>query len=172
MTGEGVTNHQSPITNGTWKWGVGLRIRSQTSSGLRSRLLSRNGTRIVEIVPFFEPDVKIFFPNLEKVLDLFRKFLIFMPHGRAHSSVGQSSRLIIDWSQVRVLVGPPFGIRGRLAQVVRVLVSHTRGHWFESSIAHHLPDAASRGAEPNRYGRSASFGALFLLHPKGRRAER
>ena len=26
---------------------------------------------------------------------------------------------------------------GRLAQLVRALVSHTRGHWFESSIAHH-----------------------------------
>ena len=26
--------------------------------------------------------------------------------------------------------------RGRLAQLVRALVSHTRGHWFESSIAH------------------------------------
>ena len=27
---------------------------------------------------------------------------------------------------------------GRLAQLVRVLVSHTRGHWFKSSIAHHI----------------------------------
>src|SRR5690606_14480526 len=26
----------------------------------------------------------------------------------AYSSVGQSSRLIIDWSQVQVLLGPPF----------------------------------------------------------------
>jgi hypothetical protein len=25
-----------------------------------------------------------------------------------------------------------------LAQLVRALVSHTRGHWFESSIAHRL----------------------------------
>src|SRR5690606_25161244 len=29
------------------------------------------------------------------------------PYGRAYSSVGQSSRLIIDWSQVQVLLGPP-----------------------------------------------------------------
>ena len=26
--------------------------------------------------------------------------------------------------------------RGRLAQLVRVLPSHGRGHWFEPSIAH------------------------------------
>ena len=26
---------------------------------------------------------------------------------------------------------------GRLAQLVRALASHARGHWFESSIAHH-----------------------------------
>ncbi len=30
------------------------------------------------------------------------------------------------------------GWQGRLAQLVRALVSHTRGHWFESSTAHHL----------------------------------
>src|SRR5690606_5919613 len=29
-------------------------------------------------------------------------------HSGAYSSVGQSSRLIIDWSQVQVLLGPPF----------------------------------------------------------------
>ena len=29
--------------------------------------------------------------------------------------------------------------RGRLAQLVRVLPSHGRGHWFEPSIAHHEP---------------------------------
>ena len=28
-------------------------------------------------------------------------------------------------------------IRGRLAQLARALRSHRRGHWFESSIAHH-----------------------------------
>jgi hypothetical protein len=26
---------------------------------------------------------------------------------------------------------------GRLAQLARALASHARGHWFESSIAHH-----------------------------------
>ena len=37
------------------------------------------------------------------------------------------------------LLRVPFSIQfGRLAQLVRVLVSHTRGHWFESSIAHHF----------------------------------
>ncbi|SRR5581483_7373650 len=36
------------------------------------------------------------------------KSLVVRPPKRALSSVGQSSRLIIDWSQVQVLQGPPF----------------------------------------------------------------
>ena len=50
---------------------------------------------------------------------------------------------------------------GRLAQLVRVLVSHTRGHWFKSSIAHQskvcfpikteLPENTEvQGASPTR----------------------
>ena len=45
---------------------------------------------------------------------------------------------------------------GRLAQLVRVLVSHTRGHWFKSSIAHHphyLPIPVERSKTPRRNGR-------------------
>ena len=30
-----------------------------------------------------------------------------------------------------------FAINGRLAQLVRALARHARGHWFESSTAHH-----------------------------------
>ncbi len=36
------------------------------------------------------------------------------PNTRAYSSVGQSTRLITEWSQVRVLVGPPTLIPGTL----------------------------------------------------------
>ena len=38
--------------------------------------------------------------------------------------------------RLRFTAGP----RGRLAQSVRARGSHPRGHWFESSIAHHLDD--------------------------------
>ena len=36
---------------------------------------------------------------------------------------------------------PRLNGRGRLAQMVRARRSHRRGHWFESSIAHHAPPA-------------------------------
>src|SRR4051794_26382900 len=34
---------------------------------------------------------------------------------------------------------------GRLAQLVRARASHARGHWFESSSAHHISVDASSG---------------------------
>ena len=33
--------------------------------------------------------------------------------------------------------------RGRLAQLVRALASHARGHWFESSTAHQRSEPAT-----------------------------
>ena len=43
-----------------------------------------------------------------------------------------------------VVKGAPLALEaGRLAQLVRALASHARGHWFESSIAHH--EGISRG---------------------------
>ncbi len=45
---------------------------------------------------------------------------------------------------------PPFG---RLAQLVRALVSHTRGHWFESGIAH-----SSKPTDPHQSRRVDSGG--------------
>src|SRR3954462_1959747 len=49
---------------------------------------------------------------------------------------------------------------GRLAQLVRALASHARGHWFKSSIAHRpnaappSPDGAEASAGPVKRGRS------------------
>ncbi len=37
---------------------------------------------------------------------------------------------------------------GRLAQLVRVLRSHRRGHWFESSIAHNLMSESRNDSTP------------------------
>ena len=57
---------------------------------------------------------------------------------RAFSSVGQSGRLITDWSAVRVREGPPTysninSIKqyGLVAQLVRALACHARGRGFE-----------------------------------------
>ena len=47
----------------------------------------------------------------------------------AFSSVGQSGRLITDWSAVRVREGPPVG---PVVQLVRTLACHARGQGFES----------------------------------------
>ena len=46
----------------------------------------------------------------------------------AFSSVGQSGRLITDWSRVRVPEGPPFG---PVVQLVRTPACHAGGHGFE-----------------------------------------
>ena len=54
---------------------------------------------------------------------------------RAFSSVGQSGRLITDWSAVRVREGPPSDfnlIFGPVVQLVRTLACHVRGRGFES----------------------------------------
>src|SRR6266550_3778061 len=48
-----------------------------------------------------------------------------------------------------------FAVRGRLAQSVRARGSHPRGHWFESSIAHHFP-------QTNRLSRRLLHGAIAL----------
>ena len=46
----------------------------------------------------------------------------------AFSSVGQSGRLITDWSRVRVPEGPP---SGPVVQLVRTPACHAGGHGFE-----------------------------------------
>ena len=50
---------------------------------------------------------------------------------RAFSSVGQSGRLITDWSAVQVREGPPFYLIGLVVQLVRTLACHARGRGFE-----------------------------------------
>lgn len=44
-----------------------------------------------------------------------------------------------------VTIGYADGGRGQLAQLVRALLSHGRGHWFESSIAHSQKPRKLRG---------------------------
>ena len=79
---------------------------------------------------------------------------------------------------IRARSGPRAGGQGRLAQSVRARGSHPRGHWFESSIAHHFrfsawtsrraacvlsyrrlerPESADRRGSPSASARSAAM---------------
>ena len=55
---------------------------------------------------------------------------------------------------------PSLGIhRGRVAQSRRALVSHTRGCWFESSLAHHVVEAQPVERPPETRGVAGSIPA-------------
>src|SRR5437867_8564828 len=88
---------------------------------------------------------------------------------RAHSSVGESARLITGWSLVQVQVGPfaPFpqhhaekgpsylvSIARAVSSAGRALVSQARGHRFNPCTAHHR-GARGPGAMRNAAGRDA-----------------
>ena len=64
----------------------------------------------------------------------------------------------------RLVEGAPLALEaGRLAQLVRALASHARGHWFESSIAHHEGAVKGRSggtADALRSGRSVPRGRV------------
>ena len=44
----------------------------------------------------------------------------------------------------RAVIPPTANLFGRLAQLVRARASHARGHWFESSSAHHVRGVRSQ----------------------------
>ena len=72
--------------------------------------------------------------------------------------------------------------KGRLAQLVRALVSHTRGHWFKSSIAHqskisfpccrHYPENTRQQGAASTRGMHLSFLAtrITILPQNSRRS--
>ena len=63
-------------------------------------------------------------------------------HGR---SIHIIQRTFDSCSLKRIAAVLPLSqICGRLAQLVRAPARHAGGHWFESSIAHHLPFRAFR----------------------------
>src|SRR5659263_558504 len=53
-------------------------------------------------------------------------------------------------------------IRGRLAQLVRAPSSHGGGHWFESSIAHHIASSPAAGRPRRPRGGLAQLGERLL----------
>ena len=53
-------------------------------------------------------------------------------------------------------------IRGRLAQLVRAPSSHGGGHWFESSIAHHIASSPAAGWPRRPRGGLAQLGERLL----------
>ena len=66
------------------------------------------------------------------------------PHKRQHADAMGRPRRFLDWRKGRCLAFTPSPrVRdndfssGRLAQLVRALASHARGHRFKSCIAHH-----------------------------------
>src|SRR5437867_2904187 len=90
---------------------------------------------------------------------------------RAHSSVGESARLITGWSLVQVQVGPfaPYplhqaerkslylvSIERAVSSAGRALVSQARGHRFNPCTAHHR-EASGRDVTPREaVGRDAT----------------
>ena len=60
----------------------------------------------------------------------------------AFSSVGQSGRLITDWSGVQVPEGPPFSHYGPVVQLVRMPACHAGGQGFEPPPGRHFASVA------------------------------
>ena len=65
-------------------------------------------------------------------------YLIKQAYKESPSSRGLGHRVFIPATRVRIPLEMPFFVFGRLAQLVRALLSHGRGHRFEFCYAHHL----------------------------------